>query len=107
MFLLLNQCFAMMLAVTVTTVTAPARDAVTFPIAALGAPAAATTATGGSRISAETNRDKTGTNPSPRNGGGSETAKNKPKASGGSFVAEGRGLEPPTAFAAPDFESSR
>jgi hypothetical protein len=51
------------------------------------------------------NRDKTGTNPVPKYKSGSQVAENKPHASHVSLEAEGRGFEPPTAFAAPDFES--
>jgi hypothetical protein len=53
------------------------------------------------------NRDKTGTSGSVANNVGSQMAAVTPLASRVSFVAEGRGLEPPTGFPAPDFESGR
>ena len=53
------------------------------------------------------NRDKTGTSPTPENDNGSQVAKIKPNASRGSFEAEGMGFEPTTPFGALDFESSR
>jgi hypothetical protein len=51
------------------------------------------------------NRDKTGTTTRPENNTGSQDAANQQLTSRVSFEAEGRGFEPPTAFAAPDFES--
>src|SRR3954468_12373681 len=105
MFSRLIQCFAMVLVVTVTTVTAARPVAVMIPFAAPGAPATNMMAPGAPPVLAEMNRDKTGTNASAKKERGSLIAENKPKASRGSFEAEGRGLEPPTAYAAPDFES--
>jgi hypothetical protein len=80
MFSRLIQCFAMVLVVTVTTVTAARPVAVMIPFAAPGAPATNMMAPGAPPVLAEMNRDKTGTNASPKKERGSLKAENKPKA---------------------------
>ena len=106
MFSLLNQFFAMVLVVTATAAAATQPAGVMLTFDALSTPAATTRSGGAPPILAETKRDKTGTSTIPKNTSGSQTAKNKPNASRGSFLAEGKGFEPSTGFPAPDFESS-
>jgi hypothetical protein len=107
MLLLLNQCFALVLVVSSTSTTAAGPAGVVVPCKALSAPTSMTMAGGAVPIRLETNRDKTGTNPLPRNAAASQMAKNMAKAGCISFEAEGKGFEPSTGFPAPDFESSR
>jgi hypothetical protein len=56
-------------------------------------------------VTVERVRDKTGTNSGTPNNVGSQMVATAPLASRVSFAAEGRGLEPPTPYGAPDFES--
>ena len=107
MFSLLNQFFAMVLVVTATSVAATRPAGVMLTFDALGVRAAITRTGGPAPILPERDRDKTGTNPFPKNEAGSQMAKNKSNASCGSFLAEGKGFEPSTGFPAPDFESGR